>query len=129
MPRVILGCAAGVYIVFGLAFILQPRGLASLVGIGLTTPGSVVDFGAVYGGLELGLGLFLLTCFLRRPWLAPGLALTAMSFGGAFLARLYGFVQHPTAFLEPMMLALGGVEVMGVAAAWLALRSLTQRAR
>ena len=43
---------------------------------------------AFYGGMEIGLGLFLTWCAWRPEWQAAGLWLVLLSNGGAGLARL-----------------------------------------
>ena len=52
---------------FGVAITAAPA--AVLAGVGITgSPAGLVELRAFYGGLELGLGTFLLICAARPAW-------------------------------------------------------------
>lgn len=77
--------------VFGLQWLAHPAVMAQPLGIVLTNGDATSDARAVYGGLELGLGLFLVySCWSpqrRTQGLAAG-ALTLLGLGGARLAGI-----------------------------------------
>jgi hypothetical protein len=72
---------------FGGACLFWPESLLSGIGIATTTLEAQAEIRSMYGGLELGLGILLLSCFApaRQHF---GLLLSVASFGGLGLARL-----------------------------------------
>lgn len=75
------------FLAFGILFLCWPDMLMPGVGIQAAAPQAQVEIRAMYGGLELGLGLLLLNCFaVERRRL--GLLLSLASYGGLGLARL-----------------------------------------
>jgi hypothetical protein len=83
---VIVLCAIG-FLGFGLWLLLDPAALEK-VGISTTSTVGQIELRAFYGGVELGLGVFLLMCAFRPGWQAAGLWLVLLANGGAGLARL-----------------------------------------
>jgi hypothetical protein len=74
---------------FGVAILFEPALVLGKVGIS-GTPAGLVELQAFYGGLELGLGTFLLLCARRADWQVAGLWSVALINGGIGLARLVG---------------------------------------
>ena len=74
---------------FGLAIVAAPAAVLGSVGISGTGAG-LVELRAFYGGLELGLGAFLLICAARPDWREAGLWSVALVNGGIGAARLLG---------------------------------------
>jgi hypothetical protein len=74
---------------FGTAFLVDPLGVFALTGVALQGSVAAVELRAFYGGLEVGLGLFLLGADLAGARRA-GLLLVLASYGGIALARLLG---------------------------------------
>ena len=81
---------------FGVAFLLFPLFMASIVGIELPTPIAVIDFRATYGGLEIGLAVFFVICAFRESWIRPGLVAQAASLGGFAFGRIIGLILDGT---------------------------------
>ncbi len=75
---------------FGAWLLVDPVGGLAGVGIAGTTAAGVVELRAFYGGLEVGLGLFLLLCAARPDWRVPGLWLVLLGNLAIGLTRLYG---------------------------------------
>ena len=75
---------------FGLWLLFDPVGGLASVGIAGTTAAGVVELRSFYGGLEVGLGLFLLICSARPDWRVPGLWLVLLVNLAIGLTRLYG---------------------------------------
>jgi hypothetical protein len=73
MPRVALWLSAAGFIGFGLAFALWPVPMASITDIVLPTSTARIDYGATYGGFQLGFGVFLASCARRAGRLEVGL--------------------------------------------------------
>ena len=78
---------------FGLWLVADPAGGLAGVDIGATAPAGLIELRAFYGGLELGLGLFLLACARKPEWQRPGLWLTALGNGGIGLTRIAGIAM------------------------------------
>ncbi len=117
MSRAVLVFLAISVLGFGVAFTVKPVEMAQVVDIALFTPTSRTDFRAVYGGLQMGVGLFLLLCAARRHLVRVGLQAAAWTLLGLASARLVGlFVDG---FGQPLMLMLLAVEAMAAGlAAW-----------
>lgn len=85
----VLGLAGLGFLGFGLAIVVAPAAVLGSVGIGGSVAG-LIELRAFYGGLELGLGAFLLACVARPDWREPGLWSVALVNGGIAAARLLG---------------------------------------
>jgi hypothetical protein len=92
MPRAFLFLIALTFLGFGTWGLLQPESLASAVGWTLEGANARVEVRAFYGGLELGIGIFLCGCALRRARVDLGLWAVAWMTGGAGLARGAGLL-------------------------------------
>jgi len=89
-PLVVLALCALGFLGFGLWMLLAPAGALSKIGVEATSPVGLVELRAFYGGLELGLGLFLGLCLWRPEWREAGLWLVMLANGGMGLSRLLG---------------------------------------
>jgi len=74
------------FIAFGILFLCWPDMLLPGLGIQTLQAQAQVEIRAMYGGLELGLGILLLNCFAAERQ-RFGLQLTLASYGGLGLAR------------------------------------------
>ena len=119
-PRIVLGVTGVVFVTLGLVFFSSPPFLASLLGIEFGTVDAMNDIRAIYGGLEIGVGFFILYC-ARQPQLVPlGLVASTLAFGCMVLARFGSFFLDgaPT---SPLMTAWA-IEGIGLVLCVLALR-------
>jgi hypothetical protein len=91
-PNVVLALCAIGFLAFGLWLLVDPAGALGKIGIEARNATALVELRAFYGGMELGLGLFLLACLLRPEWRQAGLWLVLLANGGAGLARLLAAV-------------------------------------
>src|SRR6478736_235157 len=87
-PNVVLALCAFGFLAFGLWLLVDPAGALGKIGIEARNATGLVELRAFYGGMELGLGLFLAWCALRPEWRQAGLWLVLLANGGAGLARL-----------------------------------------
>ena len=110
MTRAVLVLLALSFIGFGLAFALKPLEMAEVLDISLFTPTARTDFRAMYGGLELGFGLFLLMCSLRLHLVRVGLHAAAWAFVGLASVRTVGLLLD--GFRQPLMVVLTAIEMM-----------------
>lgn len=127
MPRVVLVLLAMSFIGFGLAFALKPLEMAQVLDISLFTPTARTDFRALYGGLEIGLGLFLLTCAFRRDSVGAGLQAGGWAFAGLASVRFVGLALE--GFAQPLMIVLVLLETVAAGLAVWALFHLPRPAR
>ncbi|MBC9252303.1 hypothetical protein A9179_18690 [Pseudomonas alcaligenes] len=88
--RILLAAQALILAGFGLAYFIQPHQLANLSGMLLMETAAITDVRAYYGGLQLGLGLWLLLALLRAELQRPALMLLVLLYASLFAARLGG---------------------------------------
>ena len=110
------------FIAFGILFLCWPDMLLPGIGVQALQPEAQVEIRAMYGGLELGLGILLLNCFgVDRQRF--GLQLSLASYGGLALARLASmiFIGVTTPFLLVALVWEGVIAILAI----LALRNKT----
>lgn len=115
MARAYLILIGLTFAAFGLWLLADPDALTRLAGIGMEGPQARNELRAFYGGLEIGIGIFLLGCALRRQRVDFGLGLIACALGGAGLARLASILQDGTEGWR--MPAIAAVEIGAAAVA------------
>lgn len=81
------------FLAFGAWLLVDPTGGLARVGIGSLNTGGTIELRAFYGGLEVGLGLFLLACAWHPEWRVPGLWLVLLANLAIGLARVYGIAS------------------------------------
>ena len=86
--RQVLVIAGAACLTIGLASLFAPVAVADFVNIELKDSLARFDFRAVYGGLDLGIGAFLVIAALRKPWRLPALNMSCLVFGGLILGRV-----------------------------------------
>jgi hypothetical protein len=104
-----MGLARFVLIVTGLSFTgygiwcgVDPRGVVGqFTGFGLDQPAGMVEAIAMYGGLQTGVGLFLLWAGVRREWTVPALVMIAFMMGALALTRALGMSLHGVVGAHP----------------------------
>lgn len=96
--RIVLTLTALSLLGFGIAFLVSPRAMTGDFGITLAGTDAVADVCAVYGGFEIGMGLFLLWTVRNTAWLKAGLVAATLSLCGFMCGRIFGIVSegHPT---------------------------------
>ncbi|MCB9707087.1 MAG: DUF4345 domain-containing protein [Myxococcales bacterium] len=120
-PRILLAVAGLSFAGLGVAFLIWPTEMVANVDIHATSALARNDIRAVYGGLEVALGVTLLGA--REP-VAQGLAirLLALLFCGLVLSRVLSIVVDG-APADPGALLLA-LELSGLAATAVAFRKL-----
>jgi len=123
--RIVLLLYGLMFMGFGVAFLLSPLKMASATAFDLLSPAAVTEMRAFYGGLEIGLGAYLLVAMAQRKWAGAALqALIAIS-GGIACGRLFGILVDGTAGVHMLLYLL--VEVLGVVLGILGLGRLNRR--
>ncbi len=90
--RVLLAVQALLLVGFGVAYFVRPHEMANLSGMLLMEAAAITDVRAYYGGLQIGLGLWLGLALLRRELVRPALMLLVMLYSALLLGRLGGLV-------------------------------------
>jgi hypothetical protein len=93
LARALLVVQALLFLWIGIWTLAAPEDVARLVEIELPSDSARIDFAAFYGGFEVGVGLFLGWCALRRGRLVAGLAAILLGSGCTGLSRLWGMLQ------------------------------------
>ena len=87
--RVLLGVLAAFVLLAGVGCLLVPAAFAEQAGFA-TGPSALTEIRAFYGGLQVGIGVFLVWCMRLQDRIATGLLLGGLAVGGAGLARALG---------------------------------------
>ena len=95
-------------LVTGLAYLYAPLAMTAPMGFGGLTPSALADLRANYGGLQIGLGIFLLHC-ARAGHIKLGLLLTLIVMTAVPLCRALSFALDGGA--TPTLLAVFGMEI------------------
>jgi hypothetical protein len=92
LGKIVLLLSGLMFLVFGIGFLIAPTWLGGKAGLIPDGPLGRVELRAFYGGMEVGLGLFLLgAAAARKQVRAMGLVAAAMLLGATALGRLVGF--------------------------------------
>ena len=94
MAQKILLIAGLAFLVFGVLFLAIPERMMRLVEIPLDTPTAVTEIRAFYGGLEIGLGAFLIWCCIARERVRTGLWAAALTLAGLAFGRSVGIAAE-----------------------------------
>jgi uncharacterized protein DUF4345 len=89
LGRVLLWVSALVFIAYGLACLYSPLLPAGYAGLTLSNGDAYAEMGAMYGGLQLGFGVFCLMGALRMDFRGPALTALVLLVGGLAVSRLY----------------------------------------
>lgn len=118
--RLVLVIIGMSFIGFGLAFVSYPGDMAAMVSIILVEKSARTDIRAIYGGMELGIGVFFLTCAMRRDFVRIGLFASACVLIGMATSRFVGLLLD--GFWQPAQLLFMLIEAAaGFVATWGAL--------
>ena len=92
LSKIILIIGAVIYFGFGFMFLIYPDMITTMDGIVLPDRPAANHIRAVYGGMEIGLGLLLIYLSFTKDGLKNGLIVLAFSIGVTALSRLYGII-------------------------------------
>ena len=89
LGKVVLWISAFSFISYGLTCFFAPDVPAAYAGLSITNGDAFAGLGAMYGGLQTGVGLFCLLAALRDEYYRPALMLLVMAIGLLALGRFY----------------------------------------
>ncbi len=120
--RVVLTVSALPFLGIGAGFLAAPTSMAANVDLAVGSATAASDVRAVYGGLQLAIGAFLVAGAFSRAYLRTGLLLQIIAFGGLALGRLVSLPIDGAP--SPFGALLLGAELvalaLGLAALWMA---------
>ncbi len=93
--KFILWLSAIVFIAYGLACLVSPALPADYAGLAFTSADGLPEIGAMYGGLQTGVGIFCLLGALKLEFYRPALVLLLLGIGGLALARCFWAFAGP----------------------------------
>ena len=114
--RLLLAFIALTYTGFGFVFLFNPSEMAAIVGIAFPTTTPRTDFRAMYGGLEIGIGAFLLICAMRREFVRVGLFASACVLVAMATSRSVGLMLDGMSLMQAVIATSEWVG--GIAATW-----------
>ncbi|MBA2113450.1 DUF4345 family protein [Bremerella alba] len=128
MPKkqvIFLRVSAFILSVYAVIFLINPQLLGRLVGFTHHSPNTLVEVTAFYGGLELGLAVFLVWASNAYDRINMGLKMLFIVFLAAGLARLLGIIRF--GFEDPSQPIVTGLEIgWAFIANWLTIKMIDQ---
>ena len=102
----------------GSPYLLNPAGIHDALGIAPETPSALAEIRSTYGGLHVGIALFLIACAASERTRRAGLLFCGLAFVCAGAARFAGVLEfRPT---ESVPVVVASLEVaFGMIALWL----------
>ncbi len=93
----------------GSLYLFDPDAVREAAGISPETPSALAEIRSTYGGLHIGIGLFLLACAAREETRRVALLFCSLAFAGAGIARFAGILQFQV--MEPAQIIVASLEV------------------
>lgn len=88
LGKTILAVSCLVFIAYGLVSLVAPAVPAGFAGLMMSNGDAYAEIGAMYGGLQTGVGLFCLLALIRAEYYRAGLVLLVIGIGALAAARL-----------------------------------------
>jgi hypothetical protein len=88
--RIFLRVMGWMSLVFGFLYLFAPESMTDPTGFPALGPNALTDVRATYGGLQIGLGLFLLWAVREEVRVRPALVLQVLLIGAVALSRAFG---------------------------------------
>ena len=92
LGKTVLGVSALVFIAYGLVSLVFPDIPTGLAGLEMSNGDAFAEIGAMYGGLQTGIGMFCLLALLKSEFYRAGLVLLTLGIGALAVARLISFL-------------------------------------
>lgn len=122
IARLVLLVFGLMFLGFGLAFAAAPWSMAKLLGLQATSPQAITELRAFYGGLEIGLGAFMIASAATRRWMRAGLQCLLVVCAGIAAGRVFGLAIDNSA--STLMWAALATELAGAVLAIVAISRL-----
>jgi len=95
LGKTVLWISALLFIGYGLTSLFSPEIPAGFAGLEIANGDAFAEIGAMYGGLQTGIGLLCLLAALRPTHYTSGLMILAIGVGMLAAARLYSSLIAP----------------------------------
>jgi len=89
LGKIVLSVAALLFITYGLVSFFFPAIPAGNAGLVMSDGNAFAEIGAMYGGLQTGIGLFCLLAVMKSKFYHAGLTFLVLGVGALALGRLY----------------------------------------
>lgn len=111
IETLILKIYATIFVIFALPAFFIPQSFAEILQFNIDLPGAKMEFVAAYGGLILGIGVFLMICIRENPRL--GLLAILSVIGTLFIGRVMGyFISYETTLVQNIFLVIEFLTVL-----------------
>ncbi len=107
LGKFILWLSAVVFTLYGLACLFNPGLAAGYAGLEMTNGNAYAEMGAMYGGLQTGVGLFCAIAAMRAAHRSSGLLLLVLGIGLLAAGRLFSMLTTGDAVTAYTYGALG----------------------
>ncbi|HDZ07477.1 DUF4345 family protein [Pseudohongiella sp.] len=107
LGKTVLGVSALVFIAYGLVSLVSPAIPAGFAGLEMGNGDAFAEVGAMYGGLQTGIGGFCLLALIKPDFYRGGLALLTIGIGAMTMARLVSLLMATDAVSAYSYGALG----------------------
>ena len=124
LGKFVLWVAAVVFTAYGLVCFFDPSVAAGFAGLTMTNGNAVAEIGAMYGGLQTGIGVFCGLAAMRPAHYRSGLLVLALGIGLLAVGRLYSTLVND----DPVTAYTWGALVFEMLLAGLAAVALRQSA-
>jgi len=94
MAKLFLGLQAVLFIFYGLYCLVEPRGLATGAGVSATSITGTIELQAMYGGLQVAVGMLCLMGILKRSLAVVALHALLFIFAGLATVRVSLALMH-----------------------------------
>lgn len=123
LGKAVLGISALAFIGYGLLSLISPAIPAGFAGLQMSNGDAFAEVGAMYGGLQTGIGLFCALALLKPEFYRSGLLLLVLAIGALTLARLVSIFAAP----DPVSIYSYGAFAYEVATTLAALTALLKK--
>ena len=89
----------------GSLYLIHPDALRDSAAISPESPAALAEIRSTYGGLHVGIAIFLLACAAREGTRRVGLLFCGLAFAGAGIARVAGILEFQAADLKQVVTA------------------------
>jgi hypothetical protein len=92
LRRWFLLALGAVFVIFGVLYAVSPTTLTDPSGFGVLAPEALTDLRATYGGLQIGIGVFLFWSGSDASRHRAGLTLVSATLAAVAVSRAYGLI-------------------------------------
>ena len=89
----------------GSLYLIHPDALRGSAAISPESPAALAEIRSTYGGLHVGIAIFLLACAAREGTRRVGLLFCGLAFAGAGIARFAGILEFQATDLKQVVTA------------------------